>query len=114
MSTVPGSNLKNSTGHKAKPVPPLPKNGTRGRMWSEVWKLWSWPQFLALLLQKTAASHEATTQEVTTISTPPSSTSHKTSSIQLHQAELMPLSTASATPLHKLRNSRAARRKRPV
>ncbi|KAK6764145.1 hypothetical protein RB195_024463 [Necator americanus] len=70
MSTIPGSNLQNSTDDKAEPVLPLPKNGTRGRMWSEVWTLWSWPQFPALLLQKTAAAHEAAVQEVTTLSTP--------------------------------------------
>ncbi|KAK6745225.1 hypothetical protein RB195_011755 [Necator americanus] len=67
MSTVPGFSLQNSTGDKAEPVPPLPKNGTRGRMWSEVRKLWSWPQFPALLLQKTAAAHEAAIQEVSTL-----------------------------------------------
>ncbi|KAK6735992.1 hypothetical protein RB195_018952 [Necator americanus] len=64
MSTVHGSNLQNSTGRKAEPVLPLPKNGTRERMWSELWKLWSWPQFPALLVQKTAAAHEAAIQEV--------------------------------------------------
>ncbi|KAK6757910.1 hypothetical protein RB195_015622 [Necator americanus] len=70
MFTAPGSNLQNSTGDEAEPVPPLPKDGTRGRMWSEVWKLWSWPQFPALLLRKTAAAHEAAIQEVSTRSTP--------------------------------------------
>ncbi|KAK6728970.1 hypothetical protein RB195_006181 [Necator americanus] len=67
MSTVPGSNLQNSTSDKAEPVPPLPKSGTRGHMWSEAWKLWPWPQFSALLLQKTAATHEAAIQEVSTL-----------------------------------------------